>query len=62
MRTPEEQIKALKHEESVVIQAQEMPNNIKDIEESMEKEGKVLNWTTDFDSDGNAKSINLFLY
>jgi predicted RNA-binding protein with EMAP domain len=55
----EQNIKDLEPEESFT--REEMPENIQEIQEQMEAEGKTLNWTTSFDSN-EPKSVTFFLY
>ncbi|MBN3877966.1 MULTISPECIES: hypothetical protein [unclassified Nostoc] len=55
----EQNIKDLKPQESVTIE--KMLENIEEIQEQMEAEGKTLNWTTLFDSN-EPKSVTFFLY
>ncbi|MBE9003294.1 hypothetical protein IQ274_35345 [Nostoc sp. LEGE 12447] len=60
MKTQQEQnIKDLKQEESITLE--EMPENILEIQEQMNTEGKTLNWTTSFDNN-EPKSVTFFLY
>jgi hypothetical protein len=55
----EQQIKDLSEKESLTLE--KMPENIEEIQEQMDAEGKTLNWTTSFD-DKEPKSVTFFLY
>jgi hypothetical protein len=60
MKTQQEQnIKDLKQEESITLE--EMPENILEIQDQMNTEGKTLNWTTSFEGN-EPKSVTFFLY